>query len=139
MNVPPSKKAKVFVVSEDEKIRNIFEEGKIFFATLSYASEVVVQADKAGIDDDAVSTMIPNAAIYLPFAELIDIENEIERLKKEQEKLTKELASVNGMLSNPKFVEKAPEAKLNEEKEKQAKYNQMMKQVTERLEQLSSK
>ena len=81
--------------------------------------------------------MIPHASIYLPFAELVDIEKEIERLKKEQERLTKELARVNGMLSNPNFVNKAPEAKLNEEKEKQAKYNQMMTQVTERLAQLS--
>ena len=137
MNVPPSKKAKVYVVSEDEKVRNIFTEGKVFFATLSYASEVLVQSDKNGIDDDAVSTMIPHASIYLPFAELVDIEKEIERLKKEQERLTKELARVNGMLSNPNFVNKAPEAKLNEEKEKQAKYNQMMTQVTERLAQLS--
>ncbi len=139
MNVAPSKKAKVYVVSEDEKIRNIFEEGKVFFATLSYASDVVVQADKTGIDEDAVSTMIPNAAIYIPFDELVDIEKEIERLTKEQEKLTKELARVNGMLSNPNFVNKAPESKLNEEKEKQAKYEQMMKQVTERLEQLKNK
>jgi valyl-tRNA synthetase len=136
MNVPPSKKAKVFVVSANDKIRNIFEEGKVFFATLSYASEVVVKEDKSGIDDDAVSTMIPQAAIYMPFAELVDIEKEIERLTKEQEKLTKELQRVNGMLSNPNFVNKAPEAKLNEEKEKQAKYTQMMEQVTERLNQL---
>ena len=136
MNVPPSKKAKVFVVSANDKIRNIFEEGKVFFATLSYASEVAVQTDKTGIDEDAVSTMIPQAAIYMPFAELVDIEKEIERLTKEQEKLTKELQRVNGMLSNPNFVNKAPEAKLNEEKEKQAKYTQMMEQVTERLNQL---
>ena len=136
MNVAPSRKAKVFVVSSEDKICNIFEEGKVFFATLSYASEVVVQKDKTGIDEDAVSTMIPHAEIYVPFAELVDIDKEIERLEKEQEKLTKELARVNGMLSNPNFVNKAPEAKLNEEKEKQAKYNQMMSQVTERLAQL---
>ena len=136
MNVAPSRKAKVFVVSPEDKICNIFEEGKVFFATLSYASEVVVQKDKTGIDEDAVSTMIPHAEIYVPFAELVDIDKEIERLEKEQEKLTKELARVNGMLSNPNFVNKAPEAKLNEEKEKQAKYNQMMSQVTERLAQL---
>ena len=136
MNVAPSRKTKVFVVSPEDKICNIFEEGKVFFATLSYASEVVVQKDKTGIDEDAVSTMIPHAEIYVPFAELVDIDKEIERLEKEQEKLTKELARVNGMLSNPNFVNKAPEAKLNEEKEKQAKYNQMMSQVTERLAQL---
>ena len=73
MNVAPSKKAKVFVVSENEDVRNIFEHGKVFFATLAYASEVVVQADKTGIDDDAVSTVIHNGVIYMPFAELVDI------------------------------------------------------------------
>jgi valyl-tRNA synthetase len=137
MNVPPSKKAKVYVVSEDETVRNIFEDGKVFFATLGYASEVVVQNDKNGIADDAVSAVIPQAVIYMPFTELVDIEKEIERLTKEKEKLTKELARVNGMLANPNFVNKAPEAKLNEEKEKKAKYEQMMAQVEERLSQLS--
>ena len=136
MNVPPSKKALVYVVSENEKIRNIFEDGKVFFQTLSYSNDVIVQNDKTGIADDAVSTVIPEATIYIPFAELVDVEKEIERLKKEQEKLTKELARVNGMLANPNFVNKAPEAKINEEKEKQAKYAQMMEQVTERLAQL---
>ena len=80
MNVAPSKKAKVFVVSENEDVRNIFEHGKVFFATLAYASEVVVQADKTGIDDDAVSTVIHNGVIYMPFAELVDIAKEKERL-----------------------------------------------------------
>jgi valyl-tRNA synthetase len=137
MNVAPSKKAKVFVVSEEAEIRNIFENGKVFFATLGYANEVVIQSDKTGIDDDAVSTMIPHAAIYMPFAELVDIDKEIERLQKEKERLTKELARVNGMLANPNFVNKAPEKKLNEEKEKQTKYAQMMAQVEERLAQLA--
>ena len=137
MNVAPSKKAKVFVVSEDAGTREIFENGKVFFATLGYASEVVIQEDKTGIDDDAVSAMIPKASIYMPFAELVDIEKEIERLKKEKDRLTKELARVNGMLGNPNFVNKAPEKKINEEKEKQAKYAQMMKQVEERLAHLS--
>jgi len=137
MNVAPSKKAKVFVVSEDEKTRNIFIDGKVFFATLGYASEVEVQNDKTGIADDAVSVMVPNAVIYMPFAELVDIEKEIERLSKEKERLTKEIARVTGMLSNPNFVSKAPEAKINEEKDKQAKYAKMMEQVEERLAQLS--
>lgn len=133
MNVPPSRKAKVFVVSENEQVQNIFKEGMVFFATLGYAGEVAVQSDKTGIDDDAVSTVIPDAVIYMPFAELVDIDKEIERLNKEKERLTKELARVEGMLKNPNFVSKAPEAKINEEKEKQAKYAQMMEQVEERL------
>ncbi len=137
MNVPPSKKAKVYVVSSNEKEQNIFKEGKVFFATLSYASEVIIQNDKTGIDDDAVSTVIPNAVIYMPFAELVDIDKEIERLTKESERLAGEISRVEGMLSNPNFVNKAPEAKIAVEKEKQVKYNQMMEQVKQRLAQLA--
>ena len=136
MNVPPSKKAKVYVVSENEAIRSIFENGKVFFATLGYASEVMIQADKTGIAEDAVSAVIHEAVIYMPFAELVDIEKEIERLKKEEERLNKELARVNGMLSNEKFVSKAPAAKIEEEKAKLTKYTDMMTQVKERLAQL---
>jgi valyl-tRNA synthetase len=137
MNVPPSKKAKVFVVSENATIQKTFEHGKVFFASLGYASEVVVQSDKSEISEDAVSTVIPEAVIYMPFAELVDIEKEIERLKKEEERLSKELSRVNGMLSNERFVSKAPEEKIIEEKEKLVKYTQMMEQVKLRLEQLA--
>ena len=133
MNVPPSKKAKVFVVSTDANVRETFEKGEVFFATLGYASEVVIQEDKTGIDDNAVSVVIPNANIYIPFAELVDIDKEIERLEKEVERLDKELARVNGMLSNENFVSKAPEAKISEEKEKKAKYEQMKEQVETQL------
>ena len=138
MNVPPSKKAKVFVVSEKQEIRDIFENGKIFFATLGYASEVAVQADKTGIDEDAVSALIHEAAIYMPFAELVDIEKEIQRLKDEEKKLEKELARSNGMLKNEKFISRAPAAKIEEEKAKLEKYTQMMAQVKERLAQLGA-
>ena len=136
MNVPPSKKAKVYVVSEKQEIRDIFENGKVFFATLGYASEVEIQTDKTGIADDAVSAVIPDAVIYMPFAELVDIEKEVERLKKEEERLTKELARVNGMLGNERFVSKAPASKIEEEKAKLARYTDMMAQVQERLAQL---
>lgn len=136
MNVPPSKKAKVYVVSEEEEIRQVFENGKIFFAALGYASEVTIQADKTGIADDAVSAVTSKAVIYMPFAELVDIEKEIERLNKEAERLNKELARVNGMLSNERFLSKAPESKVAEEKAKLEKYTNMMEQVKERLAQL---
>ena len=133
MNVPPSRKAKVFVVSDDERVRDIFEKGKVFFTTLAYASEVVIQSDKSGIDEDAVAVLIPNATVYMPFSDLVDIDKEIERLKNEEKKLEGELKRVNGMLSNEKFISKAPEAKINEEKEKLSKYTIMMEQVKERL------
>ncbi|MBS6646446.1 MAG: class I tRNA ligase family protein, partial [Clostridiaceae bacterium] len=136
MNVPPSKKAKVYVVSEKQDILDIFEHSKVFFAMLGYASDVCLQKDKDGIAEDAVSAVIPQAAIYMPFAELVDIGKEIERLEKEEERLNKELARVNGMLNNERFVSKAPEAKIAEEREKLEKYTQMMEQVKERLSQL---
>lgn len=137
MNVPPSRKANVIVVSEDDKIRRIFTESKVFFATLGYANEVEIQKDKIGISEDAVSTVIPGAVIYIPFAHLVDIEKEIERLNKEKARLEGELKRVNGMLANENFVKKAPESKIAEEKAKLEKYTAMMEQVTQRLEQLS--
>ena len=137
MNVPPSKKASVYVVSDKKEILDTFTESKLFFASLAYASDVTMQGDKAGIADDAVSVVIHNAVLYIPFAELVDIKQEIERLKKEEQKLTAELARVNGMLNNEKFVSKAPEAKILEERAKLEKYTQMMEQVKERLAQLS--
>ena len=133
MNVAPSRKAKVYVVSAEESLRSIFENGKVFFAALGYASEVIVQDNKNGIDSDAVSVVIPNGTIYMPFAELVDIAKEIERLENEEKRLNGELARVNGMLSNERFVSKAPAAKLQEEKDKLEKYTQMMEQVKERL------
>ena len=137
MNVPPSKKASVYVVSENQEILNVFAEGKLFFESLAYASESFMQKDKTGIAQDAVSVVIPDATLYIPFAELVDIAQEIERLQKEEKRLQGELARVNGMLNNERFMSKAPESKVAEEREKLAKYTQMMEQVKQRLEQLS--
>ena len=136
MNVAPSRKAAVYVVSEKSEILDIFKDGEAFFATLAYASEVNLQSDKSGIADDAVSVVIADATIYIPFAELVDISAEIERLEKEEKKLQGEIARSNGMLNNEKFISKAPESKVAEEKEKLAKYTQMLEQVKERLAQL---
>ena len=133
MNVPPSRKAKVFVVSESEEVRNIFENSKAFFATLGYASEVAVQSDKTSIAEDAVSVLIHQAALYMPFADLVDIDKEIERLTKEEDKMNKEIKRAQGMLSNPKFVDKAPADKVQAEKDKLEKYTQMLAQIQERL------
>lgn len=133
MNVAPSKKAKVIVVSDNSEVRDIFEKGKVFFAPLAYASEVTVQSDKSGISDDAVSTAIHNGMIYMPFAELVDIAKEKERLAKEKEKLVKEVERVEKKLSNQGFVSKAPEKVINEEKAKLEKYSSMLKSVEEQI------
>ena len=138
MNVAPSKKASVYVVSTDDDIINAFTEGKLFFTSLAYASEVMIQTDKSNIADDAVSVVIANANIYIPFAELVDIKAEIERLKKEDQRLVGEIARVDGMLNNERFMSKAPEAKVNEEKAKKEKYETMLAQVRERLAQLGN-
>ena len=136
MNVPPSKKVRAIVVSEDARVRKIFEDGKVFFATLAKAGDVYVKADETGIDADAVSAVLQGAAVYLPFTELVDVEKEKERLGKEKERLGKEIGRASGMLSNPNFVSKAPEAKIAAEREKLEKYTQMLSQVNERLERL---
>ena len=133
MDVPPSRKSKVFIVSDDAAIRETFIRNEESYRNLAFASEVDVQADKAGIGEDAVSVVIPGATVYLPLEDLVDFEKEKERLLKEKERLEKELARSKGMLSNEKFLSKAPEAKVQEEKDKLAGYEQMMAQVLERL------
>ncbi len=139
MNVPPSRKAAVYVVSDKEDVRNIFDNSKAFFGALSYASEVKVQADKSGIEDDAVSAVIHNAVIYIPFAELVDVDKELERLGKEKTRLEGEIERGEKMLGNKNFVDKAPEAKVNAEKEKLAKYKETYEQVCERIAALGSR
>ncbi|MDY6324701.1 MAG: valine--tRNA ligase [Catonella sp.] len=133
MNVPLSRKAKVYVVSPDEGKQSIFKEGELFFATLSHASEVVVQADKTGIEDDAVSAVTSAVTVYMPFSDLVDTDKEIERLTKEEKRLEGELKRSHGMLSNERFMSKAPAEKIAEEKDKLAKYEEMMAKVKEEL------
>lgn len=136
MNVPPSRKAKYFIVSPDADLCELFASHKDIYSQLISASEIDVQADKAGIPEDAVSVVIPNAVVYIPLEELVDMAKERERLEKEKAKLAKELARSNGMLNNEKFLSKAPQAKVDEEKAKLEKYKQMMEDVENRLAQL---
>ena len=136
MNVAPSRKALVYVVSEKDEVLDIFRTGKLFFETLASASESVFQKDKSGIAEDAVSVVLAEATIYIPFSDLVDISAEIERLEKEKKRLEGELKRSQSMLSNEKFLSKAPAEKIEEEKEKQKKYEQTFAQVEERLAQL---
>ncbi len=136
LNVPNSKKAEVIVVSEKDFVKETFEKGKVFFATLGFASEVKIQSDKSGIGDDAVSVVTSDAVIYIPLDQLVDSEKEIARLKEEEKKLEAELERVNKMLANPNFVSKAPEKKIAEERAKKEKYEQMMEQVKMQLERM---
>ncbi len=136
MNVPPSKKASVIVVSDKEEIRNVFEESSSFFGALAYANDIKCQSDKTGIADDAVSVVIHNAVIYIPFAELVDVAKEKERLEKEKARLEGEIKRGEGMLNNPNFVGKAPAEKVEAEKAKLLKYKETYEQVLERIAQL---
>ncbi len=137
MNVAPSRKAMTYVVTENERVRKTFEHSKVFFATLAYASDVIIQSDKTGIADDAVTVAIPDAVIHIPFADLVDIAKEIERLEKEKQKWEAEIKRSTGMLNNERFTSKAQAEKVEEEREKLQRNTQLLQQVTERLAALS--
>ena len=133
MNVAPSKKAQVYVVSQDAEVRGVFEETKHFFATLAQASEVFVAAEKDAAPEGSVSAVTSRNTVFLPLSDLVDIEKERERLKKEEERLQKELQRSRGMLGNEKFISRAPKEKIDEERAKLEKYEAMMAEVRERL------
>lgn len=133
MNVPVSRKAKVYIVCNDPALCEGTEAMTESVKPLMNASDMIHQSGKDGIAEDAVSVVVPDATIYMPLEDLIDFEQERERLMKEKERLTKELNRVNGMLGNERFISKAPEAKIQEERAKLEKYTQMMEQVEERL------
>jgi len=137
MDVPPSRKAKLYVTASDAAIRDIFTRVQPVYQGLAGASEVVVQEGTDGIPSDAVSVVIPDAVLYIPLEDLVDFEKEKERLTKEKARLEGELKRSKAMLSNEKFLSKAPEAKVAEEKEKLAKYEQMMAEVVARLESMN--
>jgi len=138
MNVAPSKKASLYVVSEDAMVRDAFTAGTVYLKGLAYATDVNVQADMQGIASDAVSVVIPGANVYIPFAELVDIAKERERLAKEEDRLRAEIARAEGMLNNERFTSKAPAAKVQEEKDKLDKYRQMLREVSAQIEKLGS-
>ncbi|EJE7236352.1 valine--tRNA ligase [Clostridium botulinum] len=135
MNVPPSRKAKLMIHLTENEAEGSFKEGEVYFEKLASASEVSFLEDKETSDKN-VSVVTRGAEIFIPLLELVDIEKELERLNKEKEKLEKEIDRVEKKLSNEKFVSKAPEAVVNEEKEKGEKYKAMLKSVLESLESL---
>ncbi len=139
MNVPNSRKAKVYVVCEDEELRTGFAYLRDAAQNMAAVNELIIQRTKEGIADDMVSVVVPDASVYLPLEDLIDFAQEIERLDKEETRLNKEIARAEGMLGNEKFVSKAPEAKVQEERKKLEKYRQMLTEVQERLAGLKQK
>ncbi len=131
MNVPPSRKAKVTIFAVEG--REAFEEGRVYFEKLASASEVAITESKDEIPDNSVSALTKGAEMYMPLLDLVDIEKELERLNKEKEKLQKEIERVEKKLSNEKFMSKAPEVVVNEEREKGKKYKEMYDAVLERI------
>ena len=136
MNVPAGTRTDLFIVGSDEKAT---EEISALLASLGgaermlFAKSVFTQSDRAGIAEDAVSVVTGNATAYIPLDELVDREKEIARLTAESEKMDKEIKRASGMLNNPKFVSKAPAAKVQAEKDKLAKYEEMKKRISEQL------
>jgi len=133
MNVPASRKVKVFVASADERITRIFSAAESYMKTLASASEIVTQADSSGIGDDAVSIVIPQGVIYLPMDELVDKEKELERLEGEAKKMLSEIERAEKKLANEGFVSKAPQSLIDEEKGKIEKYKEMLEAAREQI------
>jgi valyl-tRNA synthetase len=131
MNVHPSKKSKLILVTNS--LENELEESKEFLSKLGFASEIKIQSDLTGIDEKAISIVVDDLKAFIPFEELVDIGEEIARLETEKKRLESEVQRGEKMLSNPGFVNKAPEAKVNEEKAKLENYKEMLKTVEERL------
>ena len=130
MNVPPSKKAKLYIITNES---SAFEDGTVFFEKLASAQDVVISADKSGIPENAVSVIVDKAEIFIPFDELVDKEKEIERLSKEKARLEGEIKRVEGKLGNKGFVDKAPQSVVEEEKKKGEMYKEMLEKVIESL------
>jgi len=131
MNVHPSKKSKLIFVTK--KYANIIKESEEFLKKLGFGEEIEIRENKENIPQNAVSIVSSNLELFIPFEDLVDIKEEIERLEKEKAKVLVEKEKTDKMLSNPGFVAKAPAAKVEEEKEKQAKFNEMIKTIEERI------
>ena len=134
MNVVPSKKTRLTIVTEHV---SIYEDATPYFERLAYASEInVVSADKGYDEKDAVNVVTSDAKIFIPLGQLVDFEKELQRLEAEKEKLISEINRVEGKLSNEKFISKAPQAVIDEEKQKGQKYEATLKSVLESIEKL---
>jgi len=138
LNVHPSKKSTIiFVIDEKENLmKEMLEQSNQILQKLAFANNILVQSSKEGIPQNAMSILLNNIEVYIPFEELVDIQVERERLENEVKKLEAEVTRASKMLSNEGFISKAPESKIQEEKEKLSKYEDMLKATKERLESL---
>lgn len=131
LNVHPSKKSKLIFVTKTAN--DMLKESSAMIQKLGFANEIDIQENKENIPQNAMSVLADGIEVYIPFEELVDLEAEKQRLQGERAKLLSEVARGEKMLSNPGFVNKAPESKINEEKAKLAKYKEMLEKVEERI------
>lgn len=134
LNVHPSKKSKLIFVTKTAN--DMLKESSAMIQKLGFANEIDIQENKENIPQNAMSVLADGIEVYIPFEELVDLEAEKQRLQGERAKLLSEVARGEKMLSNPGFVNKAPESKINEEKAKLAKYKEMLEKVEERIKSL---
>ena len=133
MDVPVKKKAQVFILAKDRDIASTFDGAEDIFGLLCGASGLSVTCEASDIPDNSVSAVIDGATVYMPLSELVDTEKERARLLSEKGRLLSELKRSESMLSNERFISKAPAAKVEEERQKKLKYEDMLKTVEERL------
>ena len=136
MNVPNNKRTKVYIISKDSKMLTALEVFKESVKPLMLANDIILHYEKKDVADDAVSIVVPGATVYLPLEDLVDFEQERERLKKEEERLNSEIKRAQGMLANERFTSKAPADKVQAERDKLEKYTKMLEQVKERIDSL---
>ena len=136
MNVPNNKRTKVYIISSDSKLLTALEVFKESVKPLMLANDIIFHYEKKDVADDAVSIVVPGATVYLPLEDLVDFEQERERLKKEEERLNSEIKRAQGMLANERFTSKAPADKVQAERDKLEKYTKMLEQVKERIDSL---
>jgi len=137
MGVAPSRKASIILVTADSSVADMFVSGRGFLERLASVSDLEVRSSKENIPSTAVAAVFGGGEIYIPLSDLIDIEKELDRLDKEKTNLKKELDRVESKLSNNEFVGKAPEKVIIAEREKQVKYQEMYKNILERITLLS--
>lgn len=124
MNVHPSKKADLIFVTE--KYESKIKEAKEFLLKLGFGNDIIIQENKTGIKEDAISILEDGIELYIPFEGLVDMEQERKRLEEEKKRLKSEVARCEKMLSNPGFMNKAPQNKIEEEQAKLKKYKEML-------------
>ena len=135
-NVPVSKKTKLIFVTISQEMQETLKQSEGFLKKLGYANEILVQKEQTQIPQNAISILTKDIKLFIPFEDLVDLQEEKKRLQDEEKRLESEVQRASKMLQNPGFVSKAPVAKIEEEKQKLAKYEEMLSATKQRLQEL---